>query len=72
MPTEHRMKIKENEKRDKFLGLTRELKKAMEHESDGDTNYNWCVRNDLQRLGEGDRGVGNWMTNQDHLNCSIV
>ena len=42
-----------NEKSDKNLDLARELKKAMEHEGDGDTNCNWCTWNDLQRLGKG-------------------
>ena len=31
---EHRMKLKESEKKDKYLDLARELKKTMEHESD--------------------------------------
>ena len=37
---DHRMKIKENEKRNKYLDLARELKKNMEHEGDGDTSCN--------------------------------
>ena len=32
------MKIKENEKLDKYLDLARELKKAVEYEGNGDTN----------------------------------
>ena len=38
----HRVKLKESEKKDKYLDLARELKKTVEHESDGDTNCNWC------------------------------
>ena len=40
---DHRVKLKESEKRDKYLNLARELKKkqTIEHESDNDTNYNW-------------------------------
>ena len=34
------MKIQENEKRDKYLDLARDLKKAIEHEGDSDTNCN--------------------------------
>ena len=45
------MKIKENEKRDKYLELAKE-KKVMQHESDGDNSCNWCTRNGLQRLGK--------------------
>ena len=31
----------------------------MEHESDGDTNYNWCSRNDLGKERKG-LEVGGW------------
>ena len=34
------VKMKESEKRDKYLDLARELKKRMEQEGDGDTNCN--------------------------------
>ena len=37
---EHRVKLKESEKKDKYLALARELKKTVEHESDGYTNCN--------------------------------
>ena len=47
---DHRVKTKENEKGVKYLNLARELKKAIEQESDSDTNYNWCAMNDLQNL----------------------
>ena len=44
VPTDHRAKLKESEKKDKYLeGIyTRELKITMEHESDGYTNCLWC------------------------------
>ena len=38
---DYRVKLRESEMRDKFLELGRELKKTLEHESDGDTNCNW-------------------------------
>ena len=41
-PADHRVKLKEWEKRDKYLVLSRELKKNVEHESDDYTNCNWC------------------------------
>ena len=41
----HRVKMKEDEKIDKYADLTRELKKAMEQESDGDTNRRWSPWN---------------------------
>ena len=40
VPTDHRIKLKECEKKDKYLDLARELKKDMEHEGD---NYTYCV-----------------------------
>ena len=39
---DHRIKLKECEKRDKYLDLARELKKTMEHEGDNYTNCDWC------------------------------
>ena len=42
VPADHRIKLKESEKRDLYLDLARELlKKTMEHTSDGDSNCNW-------------------------------
>ena len=43
-PVDLRVKLKESEKKDKYVDLARELKKTMEHEIDGDTNCNWCAR----------------------------
>ena len=42
VPADHRIKLKESEKKDKYLDLDRELKKTMEHEGDNYTNCNWC------------------------------
>ena len=53
------MKLKECEKRDKYLGLTRELKKNVEHESDNYTNCNWCSWYSHQRIGTTTGGLGN-------------
>ena len=38
------VKLKEGEKRHTYVDLARELKKTMEHESDGYINCNWCFR----------------------------
>ena len=38
---DHRVKIKESEKINKYLDLARELKKTVEH--DDHTNCSWCV-----------------------------
>ena len=40
---DHRVKLKESKNKDKYLDLAIELKKTMEHESDGDANCNWCT-----------------------------
>ena len=39
---DHRIKLKECEKKDKYLDLARELKKTMKHEGDDCTNCDWC------------------------------
>ena len=39
VPADHRIKLKECEKKNKYLDLARELKKTMEHEGD---NYTSC------------------------------
>ena len=66
------MKIKENEWRNKYLDLARELKKAMEHEGDGDTDCNWCTRNNPQRIEKGTGRFRNQRMSRDHPNDSIV
>ena len=43
VPANHRIKLKECEKRDKYLDLARELKKTVEHEGDNYTNCDWCL-----------------------------
>ena len=42
VPADHRIKLKESEKKDKCLDLARELKKTVTHESDDYTNRDWC------------------------------
>ena len=44
VPADHRIKLKECEKKDKYLDLAKELKKKkkMEHEGDNYTNCDWC------------------------------
>ena len=45
VPADYMVKLKESEKRDKFIDLARELKLTMEHEGDGDTNCNLWAQN---------------------------
>ena len=42
VPADHRIKLKECEKKDMYMDLLRELKKTMEYEGDNCTNRNWC------------------------------
>ena len=49
---DNRVKIKESEKIDKYLNFTRELKSAIEHEGDADTNCSWYTWNGPQTLGK--------------------
>ena len=44
VPADHRINLKESEKKDKYLDLAREIKKAVEHESNDFANCDWCVR----------------------------
>ena len=42
VPADHRIKLKECEKKDKYFDLARELKKTMDHAGDNYTSCNWC------------------------------
>ncbi len=44
VPADHRIKLKECEKKNKYLDLARELKKTIEHEGDNYTNHDWCIQ----------------------------
>ena len=55
------VKLKESEKRDKYLDLARK-KKTVEHESDNYTNCNWCSWYSHQRIGTKTGGFGNYGT----------
>ena len=72
VPADDRIKLKESEKRVKYLDLARELKKTMDHEGDGNTNCNWPARYSHQRIDIGTRGLENKRTSGDHRNYSLV
>ena len=44
----------------------------MEHESDDDTNCNWCACYNHQRIDNKTVGIGNKRTSADHPNISII
>ena len=50
---DHRIKLKECEKKDKYLDLARELKKTMEHDGDNYTNCDWCFWHSNKRITKG-------------------
>ena len=72
VPVDHRVKLKESEKRDKYVDFARELKKTMEHENDGDTNCNWCSWYSHQRIYTGTGGLKNKRKGEYHSKYSIV
>ena len=71
VPADHKVKLKESEKKDKYLDLARELKKTMEHEGDNYTNFNWCFRYSHQRIIKRTGGLGNKRKSGDYPNYSI-
>ena len=69
---DHIVKLKESEKRDKYLDLARELKKTVEHECDVYTNCNWCSWNSHRRINKGPGRLGNLRTRGHHQNKYII
>ena len=65
---DHRVRLKESEKKDKYQDLTRELKKkSMEHENDGDVNCNRNLsRRTVEHESEGDNNCHrrSWYSHQ--------
>ena len=72
VPADHRVKLKESEKENKYIDLARELKKTVEHKSNGYTNCRWCSWFSHQRVGARIGGLGNKRTNGGHLDHIII
>ena len=72
VPADHRIKLKECEKRDKYLDVVRELKKTVEYESDNYTNRDWCFWYSYQRIIKGTRGDGNKRASGNHSSIYII
>ena len=66
----HRLRIKENEKRDKYFDLARE-QKARKGIMKYATNCGWCTWDNLQRIGKGIGRFGHKRTSRDHQDYSI-
>ena len=69
---DHRIKLKECEKKDKYLDLARELKKTKEHEGDNYTYCDWCFWYSNQRIIIGTGEHGSWKMSGDHPNDYII
>ena len=63
VPADHKVKLKESEKKDKYLDLARELKKTVEYESDGYNNSNWCSLYSHQKWAQEDLKITGWIEN---------
>ena len=72
VPADHRIKLKENEKKDKYFNLARKLEKTGKYESDNYTNCNWRSWYSHQRLIKGTGGFGNKRMSGDHLKYYII
>ena len=72
VPTGHRIKLKESEKKDKYLDHARELKKRMEHEGDNYINSDWCFWYSHQRIIKGTGGLCGRKTSEDRQNYYII
>ena len=65
LPVNHRVKLKESEKRDKYLDIAIELKYT-ENEAASDTCCNWIAQNNPQRFGKRTRRRGNKRKSGNH------
>ena len=63
---DHRIKLKESEKKNKYLNLARELKKLWNMKGSY-TNHDWCFWNSHQRIIKGTGGIGGRRTSGDYL-----
>ena len=70
-PANHSVKFLKSKKKDIYVDLAIELKKAIEHKSNGDTNCNRCNWNNRKRIGKGTIRFGNLRTSREHPDCSI-
>ena len=71
-PVNDRVKLKESTNKRYVPGRCSGIKKAVEHESDGDTNCNWCSWYSHQKISKGTGRRENKWTSGDHPNSSIV
>ena len=68
IPADHRKKLKECEKKDKYLDLARELKKLWNLQ----VTIISIVIGVFGRITKGTEGLGSWQPSGDHPNNSII
>ena len=66
---DHRVKLKESEKKGKYLDFARKLKKLWNMKV---TNCNWCSWYSHQKIIKETEGLGNKRTSGDHPNYYII
>ena len=70
---DHKVKKKTKKKKEKqVIRPCQRTKNVIEHESDGDTNYDWCTRNDLHSLGKATERAENRKTCRDYPNNNVT
>ena len=67
VPADLRVKLKESEKKNKYLDLAGEFKKNIEHERNWGTKCNWCTWYNHQMKYNGTGGLGNKRMCGKHL-----
>ena len=72
LPGKLRVKIKDNEKRDKYLDPVKEVKKAAGYENYSSTIFILDTQNRQQMFRNGAGRVGSQSMRRDYLNYSIV
>ena len=73
VPTDHRIKLKGSEKKDKYLDIARELKKKLwNYEGDNYTNRDLCFWYSHQRIINGIGELRGWRTSGGHPIYSII
>ena len=72
VPADHRIKLKESEKKGKYLEFARKLEMKMEHEGDNYTNCGLCFWYCHQRVINGTGGLVGWRTSKGHPNYNII
>ena len=72
VPADHRVKLQESEKKDKYDNLARELKKNAVHESDVYSNFDWHFWYSHRRINKGTGRPRNKSTSGENPNYCIV